>query len=231
MFTSTLLTLLLSTAALAIPSPPNTPHTAAAVAPFYSAQGYSPYVSTLTVTSFTTIYTPAAALTSAEANDTLTSSSPASSFSATLTVDMTSTATTTMTAVLEASTTTVLDTMTIGTGTVSATGTESSMPTPSRLAGIYICSDINWEGSCIHYSTPLGGSPSSCTTLDGKASSVGPDMGFNCIFYANAYCDALFADGRDVLSLSYPGNADLRTTSKGDWNDKVWSYQCFEGAD
>ena len=48
---------------------------------------------------------------------------------------------------------------------------------------VYVCSDINWGGTCSHKFTPLGGSDSDCTLLTGQESSIGPDQGFFCEFY------------------------------------------------
>lgn len=43
----------------------------------------------------------------------------------------------------------------------------------------------------------------------------------------NSYCRPLASDGGDFLALGYPGIEDMRTTEKGDWNDRVFSYLCF----
>lgn len=226
MYTPTLLTLLLSTTALAIPNPLNllhpAPHSPDAAAT-YSDAGYNPAPqSTVTVTSFTTVYTPAASATSTA------DVAPSSSFSTTLTLEETSTSTTTVLATISPNTT-VASSVTSETSGASATS-ETSVPTstPGVLAGVYICVDINWGGDCTHHSAPVGSAPSACTTLNGTASSVGPDKGFSCNFYSNSYCDALFTDGRDIITLAYPGAPDLRSTDKGDWNDRVYSFQCFE---
>ncbi|KAF2847731.1 hypothetical protein T440DRAFT_520634 [Plenodomus tracheiphilus IPT5] len=228
MYTPTLLTVLLASTALAVPNmlpQPEKRHDTS-----YSAAGYNP-VSTVTVTSYTTVFTPAATTVSS-ANVTHTY---ASLSLMTFTLDLTSTTTLTVTRSANASTSTTTKASASSTSitpTEAASPTSStSVPTPSVLAGVYICSDINWQGSCIHHRTPLGSSPSSCTTLNGTASSIGPDVGFSCNLYTNSYCDAIFTDGRDVMTLKYPGTADLRSTSKGDLNDKVYSYQCFEDED
>jgi hypothetical protein len=46
---------------------------------------------------------------------------------------------------------------------------------------VYVCSDVNWGGNCVHYVQPAGSD--NCVTLDGTASSIGPAPGFSCIFY------------------------------------------------
>ena len=43
----------------------------------------------------------------------------------------------------------------------------------------------------------------------------------------NSYCRALASDGSDLLTLQYPGVGNLLATENGDWNDRVYSYQCF----
>lgn len=116
------------------------------------------------------------------------------------------------------------------TSSFTSTETPTNVAEPSTLAGVYICSDINWSGNCKHYLTPIGSSPSACTLLDGTASSIGPDMGFSCNFYTNSYCDSIFNDRHDVIALAYPGTADLRRLPQGDYNDDFYSYQCFENA-
>ncbi|KAL6711306.1 hypothetical protein ACN47E_005837 [Coniothyrium glycines] len=115
------------------------------------------------------------------------------------------------------------------TDTSTSTNTpSSSLPPAQKLAGVYICADVFWSGACTHHLTPLGSSDEACTQLDGTASAIGPDMGFRCIFYTNSYCRPLASDGADALALVYPGEGNLLRTDKGDWNDRVYSYQCFE---
>jgi hypothetical protein len=48
------------------------------------------------------------------------------------------------------------------------------------------------------------------------------------ILRRNAYCRPLASDASDFISLSYPGTANLGFTQKGNFNDKIHSYQCFE---
>lgn len=44
---------------------------------------------------------------------------------------------------------------------------------------------------------------------------------------SNALCAPLASDGSDSLPLSYPGAENLVDTIKGDFNDRLLSYQCF----
>lgn len=45
---------------------------------------------------------------------------------------------------------------------------------------------------------------------------------------SNALCSRILSDSSDFLALTYPGTGDLRTTYKGDFNDRILSYQCFK---
>lgn len=67
--------------------------------------------------------------------------------------------------------------------------------------------------------------------LDGTASSVGPDEGFVCWFFTNAYCRPLSSDGSDFIQLKYPGNGNVLETYNGDFNDKINSYFCLPEAE
>ncbi|KAF3048123.1 hypothetical protein E8E12_010588 [Didymella heteroderae] len=116
-------------------------------------------------------------------------------------------------------------------------------------AGVFYCKDVGWGGDCIYRRTPLGSDPKDCTQLNLPASSVGPDEGYYCIFYTqvpqriilclprilirrrNAVCAPLASDGSDTLSLTYPGTDNLGFTAKGDFNDRLLSYQCFREED
>lgn len=50
----------------------------------------------------------------------------------------------------------------------------------------------------------------------------------NTFVYRNSYCKKEASNGSDFLSLSWPGNPDLRSTDKGNLNDKLLSYVCFK---
>ncbi|KAI4657847.1 uncharacterized protein J4E78_006236 [Alternaria triticimaculans] len=104
----------------------------------------------------------------------------------------------------------------------------SVSPVPEDLAGVYVCDDINWNGACSHHFTKPGGSDIDCAQLSGRESSIGPDPGFLCEFFTNNSCHKTPGVESDFLSLSWPGNADLRSTDKGDLNDKFLSYVCFK---
>ncbi|KAJ8107861.1 hypothetical protein OPT61_g8575 [Boeremia exigua] len=110
---------------------------------------------------------------------------------------------------------------------VAAIAARDVSPVEDDMAGVYICEDVAWGGECTHHVTPLGSDPEACTIIDPRASSIGPDEGFYCLFYTNAFCAPLASDGSDTLSLSYPGTDNLLVTQKGDYNDRLHSYQCF----
>jgi hypothetical protein len=44
---------------------------------------------------------------------------------------------------------------------------------------------------------------------------------------SNAVCAPIASDGNDALTLTFPGNDNLGFTAKGDFNDRLLSYQCF----
>lgn len=113
---------------------------------------------------------------------------------------------------------------------------------------MYICEDVAWGGQCTHTLSPLGSDPSDCTVIPhDRASSIGPDAGFYCIFYtcvsrspshrrkltphSNAFCAPILSDGSDSFGLAYPGSDNLGFTEKGDFNDRLLSYQCFRDDD
>ncbi|KAJ4991132.1 hypothetical protein SVAN01_03482 [Stagonosporopsis vannaccii] len=126
---------------------------------------------------------------------------------------------------------------------------------------VYICAAPSWGPPCTHFRTPLGSAPEACTALapNMTALSIGPDPGFQCIFYtyvpqiktralyrrtdvpmlnadiltlprSNAFCTPLASDGTDALPLSFPGTGDLTTTQKGDYDGRLLSFQCFREA-
>ncbi|KAJ4381074.1 hypothetical protein N0V86_003421 [Didymella sp. IMI 355093] len=92
---------------------------------------------------------------------------------------------------------------------------------------VFYCKDVGWGSDCVYRTTPLGSDPKDCTELNLPASSVGPDKGYYCIFYTNAFCAPIASDRSDQLTLTYPGTDNLGFTSKGDFNDRLLSYQCF----
>ncbi|KAF1360067.1 hypothetical protein EJ07DRAFT_117554 [Lizonia empirigonia] len=97
---------------------------------------------------------------------------------------------------------------------------------------VYICEDVAWGGQCTYTLSPLGSDPSDCTVIpNDRASSIGPDAGFYCIFYTNAFCAPILSDGSDSFGLAYPGCENLGFTKKGDFNDRLLSYQCFRDDD
>ncbi|OCL13499.1 hypothetical protein AOQ84DRAFT_225354 [Glonium stellatum] len=99
----------------------------------------------------------------------------------------------------------------------------SASPTPRFSkrdnSGVYVCSDVNWGGDCVHYVQAVGGND--CIKLDGTASSIGPDPGFSCTFYKNVFCDDL---GDGTLNLEYPGDSSM----PDGWNDAVYSFVCVD---
>ncbi|KAF2749197.1 hypothetical protein M011DRAFT_328695 [Sporormia fimetaria CBS 119925] len=94
------------------------------------------------------------------------------------------------------------------------------------VGGLYICTDINFTGTCTHHTPCLGSGDNTCYTVPVGASSIGPDPGFTCYFYRHGFCRDFNNHG--VLTLQHPGVANLMSTELGDWNDKVVSYLCMK---
>ena len=48
---------------------------------------------------------------------------------------------------------------------------------------------------------------------------------------SNALCAPIASNGSDSLILTYPGTDNLSVTEKGDFNDRLLSYNCFKEED
>ncbi|KAF2728572.1 hypothetical protein EJ04DRAFT_556665 [Polyplosphaeria fusca] len=97
-----------------------------------------------------------------------------------------------------------------------------------ETAGVFICEHVNWGGACTHSIACVGGAPDACTKLDGKASSIGPDKGFKCLFYKSDDCLDVPGPSGGVLDLRWPGTGNLFNVNGGNWNDIIRSYQCYQ---
>ncbi|KAH4216242.1 hypothetical protein HBI06_234880 [Parastagonospora nodorum] len=130
---------------------------------------------------------------------------------------------------ISTSTSAIAVTSTLALSTPTPTPTPiASLPAPT--AGVYICTLANFTGACTHHLSPASSAPSACVQLDGTASSVGPDKGFECTFFTNAFCDRVLSDGSDAFSVGWPGYKDLKVLGR-QWDDGVRSYYCLgEGA-
>ncbi|KAK6526067.1 hypothetical protein TWF281_011106 [Arthrobotrys megalospora] len=101
----------------------------------------------------------------------------------------------------------------------------SIAPAPKIVArtpgGIYITTDINWGGTKGYKVQPFN----TCIVLDAPwlytISSFGPDLGTKCLFYARRDCTG------DSSPIWYPGNPDLRSHYRQNWNDRIGSWRCW----
>ncbi|KAF3941978.1 hypothetical protein ABW19_dt0209261 [Dactylella cylindrospora] len=92
--------------------------------------------------------------------------------------------------------------------------------TKRTVGGIYICTDINWGGTCGYKVQPLN----TCIHLDSpwaySISSFGPDHGTACVIGKN--CEASSTD-KNIIRWS--GSHDLRNQGM---NDRIGSFKCFQ---
>ncbi|KAF2430669.1 hypothetical protein EJ08DRAFT_697147 [Tothia fuscella] len=110
----------------------------------------------------------------------------------------------------------------IGQGWVITEGTgfpQSDTLMKRAPGGVYICTDVNWKGTCGYKVQPLN----TCIGLDfpwwQSISSFGPDQGTKCDLYHGYSCDDWIATG-----VGAPGYADLRTFANA--NDRIGSFIC-----
>ncbi|KAH6493814.1 hypothetical protein HBI55_119690 [Parastagonospora nodorum] len=128
---------------------------------------------------------------------------------------------------ISTSTSAIAVTSTLALSTPTPTPTPTSIASlPAPTAGVYICTLANFTGACTHHLSPASSAPSACVQLDGTASSVGPDKGFECTFFTNAFCDRVLSDGSDAFSVGWPGYKDLKVLGR-QWDDGVRSYYCL----
>ncbi|TLS27067.1 hypothetical protein PpBr36_04024 [Pyricularia pennisetigena] len=99
--------------------------------------------------------------------------------------------------------------------------------------GVFLCTDANWGGHCVHITSPAGVCVPLASDLNDQVSAVGPDAGGYCRFYFNAGC----TDDNGCLhfDLTSPGIADLNQQQywvcgqpANNPNDRVTSYQCWD---
>ncbi|KAJ4340664.1 hypothetical protein N0V87_002325 [Didymella glomerata] len=93
-------------------------------------------------------------------------------------------------------------------------------------AGVFYCKDVGWGGDCIYRKTRLGSDPKDCTQINMEASTL-HFFRRKLTPCSNAVCAPIASDGNDALTLTFPGNDNLGFTAKGDFNDRLLSYQCF----
>lgn len=86
------------------------------------------------------------------------------------------------------------------------------------VGGVYICTDINWSGTCGYAVQPLN----TCIHLDfpwyHTISSFGPDVGTACTWYSDYNCQNWL-----VTRVGNPGYADMSNF----YNDQIGSFICY----
>lgn len=96
------------------------------------------------------------------------------------------------------------------------------------VGGIYLCTDINFSGTCGYKVQPLNTCIVLTSPYDLSISSFGPDKGTKCHLYSTHDCTTYGCSSPgcgfapDII-LSYPGSADLRNQN---FNDHARSFDC-----
>ncbi|KAF3188111.1 hypothetical protein TWF225_003883 [Orbilia oligospora] len=90
------------------------------------------------------------------------------------------------------------------------------------VGGIYITTDVNWQGQTGYKVQPLN----TCISLTAPwlytISSFGPDRGTACVLYSTTHCDSNSAKKAIIF---YPGSANLGDQN---FNDQTGSWKCYE---
>ncbi|KAI0692878.1 hypothetical protein BC835DRAFT_1355549 [Cytidiella melzeri] len=96
------------------------------------------------------------------------------------------------------------------------------------VGGVYICTDINWGGTCGYAVQPVG----ECIVLGSqwnkKISSFGPDQCTVC--YASSFNNCGSGEtetSQNFWTFNYPGDATGGLANGANaWNDKISSFFC-----
>ncbi|KAI5120973.1 hypothetical protein M0805_006645 [Coniferiporia weirii] len=109
-----------------------------------------------------------------------------------------------------------------------STGTAAS-PTPApatetlekrTVGGVYICTDLNWEGTCGYAVQPL----EECIVLGSEwsdqISSFGPDECTTCFGYEESSCSEA------SWEFNYPGDGSGGLSTNNPWNDNIRAFMC-----
>ncbi|GJE96653.1 hypothetical protein PsYK624_128540 [Phanerochaete sordida] len=99
------------------------------------------------------------------------------------------------------------------------------------VGGAFLCTDINWSGTCGHFTPALG----ACVNLDSfwnkQVSSFGPDECTRCDAYGPTDCTFFIPGGSPstipVWHFTYPGDDSGGLSTNNPWNDRIQSFVCF----
>ncbi|KAJ6627624.1 hypothetical protein B0H10DRAFT_1993417 [Mycena sp. CBHHK59/15] len=91
-----------------------------------------------------------------------------------------------------------------------------------KPGGIFICTDVAWQGLCGYAVQPLNECIVFASPWLDAVSSFGPDPGATCFAFSSNNCDPT----NPQWSFSFPGDSSggLKTTNP--WNDKITNFAC-----
>ncbi|KAJ7190654.1 hypothetical protein GGX14DRAFT_701775 [Mycena pura] len=114
----------------------------------------------------------------------------------------------------------ILDPLTIGTPAPTSPNAIRSSLVPRTPGGVFICTDINWGGTCGYAVQPLD----VCIFLTAPwyraISSFGPDPGATCFAYSQNSCDEA------EWEFAAPGDATGGLGTSNPWNDQITNFMC-----
>ncbi|KAI5120972.1 hypothetical protein M0805_006644 [Coniferiporia weirii] len=88
------------------------------------------------------------------------------------------------------------------------------------VGGVFICTDINWGGTCGYAVQPID----ECIILGSdwayKISSFGPDECTTCFAYSQPSC------AEESWEFTYPGDATGGLGTSDLWNDLIAAFMC-----
>ncbi|KAJ6498663.1 hypothetical protein DFH09DRAFT_1203914, partial [Mycena vulgaris] len=100
----------------------------------------------------------------------------------------------------------------------------------SRTPGtVFVCANAPWVEPCTKFSGASGECVNFSASFQDDMSSVGPDSGQQCFFFADVGCK-----GPSFGPIRSPGAANLATvpapsSTIGTFNDRLSSFKCFFG--
>ncbi|CAK5267238.1 unnamed protein product [Mycena citricolor] len=112
---------------------------------------------------------------------------------------------------------TILDPLAIG---IPQDGTSARSLEARTPGGVFICTNINFSGTCGYAVQPLG----VCITLTSPwyrtISSFGPDPGATCFAYSQNSC------AEAQWEFTYPGDGTGGLGTNDPWNDQITNFMC-----
>ncbi|KAF7333181.1 hypothetical protein MVEN_02383900 [Mycena venus] len=112
----------------------------------------------------------------------------------------------------------VLDPSIIGTPT--SPNVVRSALVPRTPGGVFICTDINFGGTCGFAVQQLGQCIALTSPWYQTISSFGPDPGATCFAYSQNSCSEA------QWSFTFPGDATGGLGTNDPWNDRITNFMC-----